>query len=303
MNHQYGVLDLLWDIRDARTICVGDALSKSILLALASRCQPGKGFVCYPSVEMVAGDVQASVRIVQERLKMLVSAKLITRQRRFSNSYIYRLSVSTIRAAAAEQRTKWEAEKAQEREREYGSEESRTSAVEAEDAEFSGVVRQVIDYGSALAEEIRGLVALEVSEHDVQTVATAVCSAYPGSAPLLAIALLDDVTLTKIAEARNSAGYLRTVLERKIKELSAAEYVSNAENIQKFVEWEINNVASGGRGFSVQLTRHPRWIDDRIEALARCEDVTFATPYIAEDEDGEVVLVFKYAESEIADED
>jgi hypothetical protein len=107
----YGVLHLLWDIRDAHSICKGDATAKAILWAIASRSESKKEFTCFPALELIAGDISASVRTVRRHIEPLLAEGLIQRTRRYDDSYIYCVCIDKIRAAAEQQRKLWDAEK------------------------------------------------------------------------------------------------------------------------------------------------------------------------------------------------
>jgi hypothetical protein len=302
----YGVLDLLWDIRDAHSICKKDALAKSILWALASRSDSKKGFTCYPSMGLLAGDVQASERTIRDHMKTLLTEKLIGRTRRYDDSYLYCVCVDEIRAAAEKQRKLWSAEKETQSAHDEAFEKavkanttvSATPSALAEDAAPpEAKSKTLVEYADALAEGIQYIEALaeKISAGEAQSFAASICSKYAGSAPAIAVSRLSDEAIIRAANAKTPVAYLRTTLTNKIDELCAKPYTKDESAIERFAD-EMLKGKDGSGGFYINVDQHPHWADDRIAAIGRREGGILNSPYRGVDEVGEAVLVFGWSD-------
>jgi hypothetical protein len=298
----YGVLDLLWDIRDAHSICKKDSKAKSILWSIASRSDSKKGFTCYPSEKLIAGDISASVRTVQRHLKLLLAEGLVKRTRRYDDSYIYCVCVDKIRTAAEKQRKLWSAEKetqsagdeAFEKAVKANTTVSATPSSLAEDAALPEATSKTLDYTDTLAKGILNIEALaqKISSDEAQSFASTICRNHAGSAPVIALGRLTNEAISRAANAKTPCAYLRTVLAKKIDELGTEPYTKDESWIERFVDEMLEAKENGSEGFNIHLDRHPHWVDDRIAAIGRREGGILNSPYLATDEVGDNVLSF-----------
>lgn len=95
----FGVLDLIWLVRDTRLGL--EASAKQVLMALIQRSDATKGFTCFPSISTIAADCECSEDTVERRLKMLEKVKLISITPRIKDgkriSSVYGANVDKLR--------------------------------------------------------------------------------------------------------------------------------------------------------------------------------------------------------------
>jgi Helix-turn-helix domain len=301
----YGVLDLLWDIRDAHSICKGDSTAKSILWALASRSDSKKGFTCFPALELIAEDISASVRTVRRHIEPLLTEGLIGRPRRYDDSYLYCVCVDKIRASAEKQRMSWTAEK----ETQSAHDEAFAEAVKAnttvsatpsslaEDAAPpEAKSKTLVEYADTLAKGILNIEALaaKISPDEAQSLAFAICRDHAGSAPAIAVSRLTEEAISRAANAKTPPAYLRTVLAKKIGELCTEPYTKDESAIERLVDELLGDKKNGFGGFNIDIGWHPNWVDDCIAAIGRREGGILNSPYFNTDEVGDDVLTFDW---------
>lgn len=282
----YGVLDLLWDIRDAHSICKDDATAKAILWAIASRSNSKKDFTCFPAEKRIAGDISVSVRTVQRHLKLLLDEDLIKMTRRYDDSYRYCVCVDKIRTAADQQRKIWAAEKAAQSAADEAFEQAvkanraiATPSPVAEDATFLDTASKSLDYSEALAQAIveHETLAERISEAEARSLAAAICMKHAGSAPVIALGYLGDDAITKAANGRTPIGYLRSLIEKKIAEFSNESYDPSGD-VEEFIQAALTAKRDGKQYLFVATVGHPGGIDAGIEAIQHRLGITFNHP-------------------------
>jgi len=99
MPELYSTAEVSWLVRDARNLPEAiEAKERAVLYALATRVNPPRDqqYVCYPSLEEIAGDTSQSVRNVQRALKNLEDADLIVRQQRTNTSSLIWINVAKL---------------------------------------------------------------------------------------------------------------------------------------------------------------------------------------------------------------
>ncbi len=318
---KYGVLDLIWDIRDAHSICEGDALGKSILMAIASRADASKGFTAYPSMQMIAGDVAASERSVRQRVGVLVEAGLLSRQRRYDSSYLYIVAVSTIKSAAEEQRKIWATEKEQRKMQMIASEDASSDfgrvmgvnrALSAKtdessaDAEFPAASPSSgVDYIVGIQEAVEGFNICDSEE--AYSFAVDICREFPGCAPLVALADINEDTTLKIKSARNPMGFLRSVIRRAIESMPTDAPRSTQETIESWVMDTYKDIRGGYSGLNISLPITVQRVEHKISEFNRRfeSELKFDRAYISGglDDEGHKQITFEVSEVMDADED
>lgn len=111
----FGILNLVWLIRDTRLSCHGS--TKQLLTALALRSDHRKNFTCWPSIVLLAEDCECSEDTVDRNLKVLRGLELISitpRKRAGSkerDTNLYRVNIAKIQALHNLQQAERDAEK------------------------------------------------------------------------------------------------------------------------------------------------------------------------------------------------
>ena len=133
--NEYGVLNLIWDIRDTDLTVYGtdgktplsievegpkrkrkiklelDGGSTSLLTMLASRASRSEGWTSFPSLATLAKDCRMSKSSVSTHLVLLEAMGLVSHVQRFNNSSLYYVNVGHIYKIAREQAEKKQAAK------------------------------------------------------------------------------------------------------------------------------------------------------------------------------------------------
>src|ERR1017187_7190121 len=103
----FGVLDLMWLIRDTKLTC--NASAKQTLSAIAMRSNHQQNFTCFPSIATLADDCGCSEDTIERTLKVLKDLELVKiteRQRpgkKERESNLYTVNVTKLRALNREQ--------------------------------------------------------------------------------------------------------------------------------------------------------------------------------------------------------
>jgi DNA-binding transcriptional regulator YhcF (GntR family) len=87
------LIALLWAIRDSR--CTRNA-NRQLLDALGMRCNPAKGYTCWPSYELLAKDTGCNVATLKKAAAALEKMGLIRRRQRRNKSNIFVLNIDKI---------------------------------------------------------------------------------------------------------------------------------------------------------------------------------------------------------------
>lgn len=88
-------------IRDASSV---SGVPLLLLHAIAWRCNPSAGYICYPSLPRLAQDIHCSKRGVQLAAARLEECGYITRERRFNHATIYTLQVARLQEELTQSR-------------------------------------------------------------------------------------------------------------------------------------------------------------------------------------------------------
>ncbi len=95
------LISIMWAIRDSR--CTRNA-ERQLLDALAMRCNPSKGYTCWPSYEMLGLDTGCNPATLKKAALALEKMGLIHRRVRRNRSNIYTVHVAKILQQAEIQR-------------------------------------------------------------------------------------------------------------------------------------------------------------------------------------------------------
>lgn len=94
-----GQLQLLYNIRDARST---KGAQRALLVALALRCDPKKGYLCWPSYRVLAQDTCYDEVTLKRAARALEEYKLIRRHTQRARSNRYYINAKLLAAQAAE---------------------------------------------------------------------------------------------------------------------------------------------------------------------------------------------------------
>jgi DNA-binding MarR family transcriptional regulator len=99
---------LLWTIRDARLVRNAE---NQLVMALAMRCNPTKGYTCFPSYSLLAKDTGCNINTLKKAAAELERKGLIRRRTRKSKANVFAICVDQFLEPAAIQRAADRAEK------------------------------------------------------------------------------------------------------------------------------------------------------------------------------------------------
>lgn len=99
---------LLRIIRDAHS--TRDA-QRELLMALAMRCNPSKGYICWPSYAQLAEDTMLNQETLKRAAKKLEETKLIRRRKRPNHSNIFFINAPLLIQQAEERKEEKETAK------------------------------------------------------------------------------------------------------------------------------------------------------------------------------------------------
>lgn len=88
-------------IRDAQST---RGAERELLYALALRCDPAKGYSCFPSYQTLANDTQMNVATLKRAAKSLEAMRMISRQERRNRSNIFYLNPAIFLEEASAKR-------------------------------------------------------------------------------------------------------------------------------------------------------------------------------------------------------
>jgi Helix-turn-helix domain len=101
-------LALLWTIRDARLVRNAE---NQLVMALAMRCNPAKGYTCFPSYSLLAKDTGCNINTLKKAAAELERKGLIHRRTRKSKANVLTICVDRFLEPAAIQRAADRAER------------------------------------------------------------------------------------------------------------------------------------------------------------------------------------------------
>ena len=102
------LFSLLRTIRDAHS--TRDA-QRDLLMALAMRCNPSKGYICWPSYAQLEEDTMLNQETLKRAAKKLEDTKLIRRRKRPNHSNIFFINAPLLIQQAEERKEAKEAAK------------------------------------------------------------------------------------------------------------------------------------------------------------------------------------------------
>ncbi len=101
-------LRLAFMLRDSRTT---KGAQRTLLMALVLRCNPNKGYICWPSYRLLADDTQLDAITLRRAAKALEDKGLIRRKQRATRSNIFIVNAELLEQHSAEARLAREKEK------------------------------------------------------------------------------------------------------------------------------------------------------------------------------------------------